>query len=45
MKNLICFLFVFLFAALSYGQPKDILVDWECNMEIEIISGRFNPWN
>jgi hypothetical protein len=43
MKNLICFFFVLLFAGLGYGQPKDIWVDWECNMEIEILSGRFNP--
>jgi hypothetical protein len=43
MKNLICFAFVLLFAGPGYGQPKDILVDWECNMEIEILSGRFNP--
>jgi hypothetical protein len=43
MKNLLYFYFVLLFAGLGYGQPKDILVDWECNMEIEILSGRFNP--
>ena len=43
MKNLICFSFVLLIAVLAFGQPKDILVNWECNMEIEILSGRFNP--
>jgi len=43
MKTLICFSFVLLLAGFSIGQPKDILVNWECNMEIEILSGRFNP--
>lgn len=43
MKHLLCFSFALLFTALGYTQPKDILVDWECNMEIEILSGRFNP--
>jgi hypothetical protein len=43
MKKLLCFSFVLLFAGLVFGQPKDILVNWECNMEIEILSGRFNP--
>ncbi len=43
MKTLICFSFVLLFAGLVFGQPKDIWVNWECNMEIEILSGRFDP--
>ncbi|HSW53721.1 MAG TPA: choice-of-anchor X domain-containing protein [Ignavibacteriaceae bacterium] len=43
MKTFICFSFVLLFAGFVFGQPKDILVNWECNMEIEILSGRFNP--
>ena len=43
MKTLICFSFVLLFTVLVFGQPKNIWVDWECNMEIEILSGRFNP--
>ena len=43
MKKFICFSFVLLLAGFSYGQPKDIWVDWECNMEIEILSGRFAP--
>jgi hypothetical protein len=43
MKKLFCFSYIFLFAILDYGQPKDILVDWECNMQIEILTGRFNP--
>jgi hypothetical protein len=43
MKKLLCFSFVLLFAGLAFGQPKNIWVNWECNMEIEILSGRFNP--
>jgi hypothetical protein len=43
MKTLICFSFVLLFVVLGFGQPKNIWVDWECNMEIEILSGRFTP--
>ena len=43
MKKLICFAFILLFANPGYSQPKDIWIDWECNMEIEILSGRFNP--
>ena len=42
MKTLICFSFVLLFVVLGFGQPKNIWVNWECNMEIEILSGRFN---
>jgi hypothetical protein len=43
MKKLMCFSFILVFAGLGFGQPKNIWVDWECNMEIEILSGRFNP--
>jgi len=43
MNKLLYLSFVILFAGLSFGQPIDILVNWECNMEIEILSGRFNP--
>jgi hypothetical protein len=32
-----------MYAVFTFGQPKDIWVDWECNMQIEILSGRFNP--
>jgi hypothetical protein len=42
MKKLLSFSFVMLLAGLLFGQPKDILVNWECNMDIEILSGRFN---
>ena len=43
MKTLICFSLVLLLAGFGIGQPKNIWVNWECNMEIEILSGRFNP--
>jgi len=35
--------FLLLLAGITFAQPKDILVNWECNMEIEILSGRFTP--
>lgn len=43
MKRLIYVSFLILLAGLTFAQPKDILVNWECNMEIEILSGRFTP--
>jgi hypothetical protein len=43
MKKLIYLSFLILLAGLTFAQPKDILVNWECNMEIEILSGRFTP--
>jgi len=43
MHKLLYLSIILLFAGLSFAQPKDILVNWECNMEIEILSGRFNP--
>jgi hypothetical protein len=43
MKKFICSSIVLLSIIVGYSQPKDILVDWECNMEIEILSGRYNP--
>jgi hypothetical protein len=42
MKKFICLSAALLFTVISYAQPKDIWVNWECNMEIEILSGRFN---
>ena len=42
MKTINGVYFFLLYAVLTVGQPKDIWVDWECNMEIEILSGRFN---
>jgi len=41
MNKLLYLSITLLFAGLSFGQPIDILVNWECNMEIEILSGRF----
>jgi hypothetical protein len=43
MNKLIYISIIFLLAGITFGQPKDILVNWECNMEIELLSGRFNP--
>ena len=43
MKKLLYISFLLLLAGISFAQPKDILINWECNMEIEILSGRFNP--
>ncbi len=42
MKKLIYISLVFLLAGITFAQ-KDILVNWECNMEIERLSGRFDP--
>jgi len=43
MNKVLYVSFLLLLAGVSFAQPKDILVNWECNMEIEILSGRFNP--
>jgi len=40
MKKLLYISLIFLLAGITYAQ-KDILVNWECDMEIEILSGRF----
>lgn len=42
MNKIIYASFLFLFAGITFAQPKTILVNWECNMEIEKLSGRFN---
>jgi hypothetical protein len=42
MNKILYVTFLLLLAGLTFAQPKDILVNWECNMEIEILSGRFN---
>jgi len=42
MKSLIYFSLILLLSGITFAQ-KDILVNWECNMEIEILSGRFTP--
>lgn len=33
---------LFLLVGITFAQPKEILLNWECNMEIEILSGRFS---
>jgi len=42
MKKLIYISLIFLLAGVTFAQ-KDILVNWECNMEFEIASLRFDP--
>ncbi len=42
MKKLLYISFLLLLAGITFAQPKDILINWECNMEIEILSGRYN---
>ena len=42
MNKVLYVSFLLLLAGITFAQPKDILVNWECNMEIEILSGRFN---
>jgi len=43
MNKVLYVTFLLLLAGITFAQPKDILVNWECNMEIEILSGRFTP--
>jgi hypothetical protein len=43
MNKLFYISILLLLTGISFGQPKDILINWECNMEIEILSGRFDP--
>jgi hypothetical protein len=43
MRKLLLISFILLLAGITFAQPKDILVNWECNMEIERLSGRFDP--
>ena len=42
MNKILYFSFLFLLVGITFAQPKEILLNWECNMEIEILSGRFN---
>ena len=42
MRRLLYVSFLLLLASITFAQ-KDILVNWECNMEIERLSGRFDP--
>jgi len=41
MNKVLYVTFLLLLSGITFAQ-KDILVNWECNMEIEILSGRFN---
>ncbi|MFI5236405.1 MAG: T9SS type A sorting domain-containing protein [Ignavibacteriales bacterium] len=41
MRKVFYISFLCLLTSLTFAQPKDIVVNWECNMEIEILSGRF----
>jgi hypothetical protein len=41
MNKLLYIFFVILLAGLTFAQPKEILLNWECDMEIELLSGRF----
>ncbi len=43
MNKLLFTLFIIAATGITFAQPTDILVNWECNMEIEILSGRFTP--
>lgn len=42
MSKILYVSFLILISGLTFAQ-KDILINWECNMEIEILSGRFTP--
>ena len=42
MRKLLLISFLLLLTGITFAQPKDILVNWECDMEIEILSGRYN---
>lgn len=42
MKKILYVTFLLLLAGITFAQPKDILVNWECNMEFEKLSGRYN---
>ena len=42
MNKILYISFLLLLTGITFAQPKDILLNWECNMEIEILSGRFN---
>ena len=43
MKNILYILLILFMTNQEYSQPRDIYVTWKCNMEIEILSGRFDP--
>ncbi len=41
MNKILYVSFLMLLAGLTFAQPKDILINWECDMEIELLSGRY----
>ena len=42
MNKILYIVFSLLLAGITFAQPKAIGLNFECNMEIEILSGRFN---
>lgn len=42
MNKILYVIFSLLLAGITFAQPKAIGLNFECNMEIEILSGRFN---
>ena len=43
MNKILYVSILLLFAGITFAQPKTIFINWECNMEIEKLSGRFDP--
>ena len=43
MKKILYISFLILLAGITFAQPKEILLNWECNMELEIAAARFDP--
>jgi hypothetical protein len=43
MRKILYFSFLTFLAGITFAQPKEILLNWECNMELEIAASRFNP--
>jgi hypothetical protein len=43
MNKLLYISFLLLLAGITFAQDKEILLNWECNMELEIAASRFDP--
>lgn len=43
MRILLYILLMLFISSQEHAQPRDIYVTWKCNMQIEILAGRFNP--
>lgn len=43
MKKLFYVSFLILLSGITFAQDKEILLNWECNMELEIAASRFDP--